>query len=86
MQRSRGRASWVRRTDLSYTSEGRVATETRHRDRGDGSAPAADITRYAYDGFGNLVEHGRTRGLYLSDDGVCVDDERTVLLQHPRNG
>ena len=50
------------------------------------ASPNVGQDHRAPEGFGNLVEHGRTRSLYLSDDRVCVDDERTVLLQHPRNG
>ena len=49
------RSSWASRTQFTYTAEGRLASELRHRDRGDGSAAAADLTQYAYDARGNLI-------------------------------
>lgn len=46
-------SGWLSRSEFTYL-KGRVATETRHRNRLDTSSPAADLTQYFYDGFGNL--------------------------------
>ncbi|TMA33732.1 MAG: hypothetical protein E6J87_09175 [Deltaproteobacteria bacterium] len=56
------RSAWASRSEFVYTAQGRIASELRHRDRGDGSAPAVDRTDYAYDGFGNLVRRVDANG------------------------
>jgi RHS repeat-associated protein len=50
-------SSWSSRTEFRYTPEGRIESEVRHRERGDGSPPALDQTQYAYDRLGNLIRH-----------------------------
>ena len=57
------RSSWASQTDFTYTREGRLQNQIRHRWRGDlGSVERDEIdqTDYSYDGYGNL--QSRTDG------------------------
>jgi YD repeat-containing protein len=57
------RTSWASQTDFTYTPEGRLRNEIRHRWRGDlgsGEREELDPTDYAYDAYGNL--RSRTDG------------------------